>query len=328
VDSLILDLLFFQQGAGCVLHREWFDFVGVDIAGLSDKQLRDKLQRTRKPYDSLAKHRSRKNTGEKLQDYLLQTVTHFQLKDGSASKSSTASCTHSSSADASSTQDRSLAFATSGRQLAALHREAEALKSEVCASQEETATLKTTARQRAAEIHELQRKWTTSREEKDLVARALKISRKKLKTANATIAAIQHTNFYKRIKRREIALKQKEATIEQRERQCGQRRQRVEELKKKLKTSQTVVSNMRRRLSVYKTRVQANNERHDQQLVDYMTNDEEQPEVQTTVEGGKKQFTPAVVKAVIALISCGVSAKKLWCHITGSGQALVWHSHC
>ena len=120
----------------------------------------------------------------------------------------------------------------------------------------------------------------------------------------------QHTNFYKRIKRREIALKQKEATIEQRERQCGQRRQRVEELKKKLKTSQTVVSNMRRRLSVYKTRVQANNERHDQQLVDYMTNDEEQPEVQTTVEGGKKQFTPAVVKAVIALISCGVSAKK------------------
>ena len=80
-------------------------------------------------------------------------------------------------------------------------------------------------------------------------------------------------------------------------------------MKKKLKTSQTVVSNMRRRLSVYKTRVQANNERHDQQLVDYMTNDEEQPEVQTTVEGGKKQFTPAVVKAVIALISCGVSAK-------------------
>ena len=309
VDSLILDLLFFQQGAGCVLHREWFDFVGVDIAGLSDKQLRDKLQRTRKPYDSLAKHRSRKNTGEKLQDYLRQTVKHFQLKDGSASKSSTASCTHSSSADASSTQDRSLAFATSGRQLAALRREAEALKSEVCASQEETATLKTTARQRAAEIHELQRKWTTSREEKDLVAQALKISREKLKTANATIAAIQHTNFYKRIKQREIALKQKEATIEQGERQCGQRRQRVEELKKKLKTSQTVVSNMRRRLSVYKTRVQANNERHDQQLVDYMTNDEEQPEVQTTVEGGKKQFTPAVVKAVIALISCGVSAK-------------------
>ena len=171
-----------------------------------------------------------------MQDYLRQTVTHFQLKDGSASKSSTASCTHSSSADASSTQDRSLAFATSGRQLAALRREAEALKSEVCASQEETATLKTTARRRAAEIHELQRKWTTSREEKDLVAWALKISRERLKTANATTAAIQHTNFYKRIKQREIALKQKEATVEQRERQCGQRRQRVEELKKKLKT--------------------------------------------------------------------------------------------
>ena len=46
VNGLIMDLLFFQQGAGCVLHREWFDFVGVDIAGLSDKQLRDKLQRT------------------------------------------------------------------------------------------------------------------------------------------------------------------------------------------------------------------------------------------------------------------------------------------
>ena len=257
----------------------------------------------------MAKHCSRKNTGVKLQDYLLQIVTLFQLKDGSASKSSTASCTHSSSADASSTQDRSLAFATSGRQLAALRREAEALKSEVCASQEETATLKTTARQRAAAIHELQRKWTTSKEEKDLVARALKISREKLKAANATIAAIQHTNFYKRIKRREIALKQKEATVEQHERQCEQRRQRVQELKKKLKTSQTVVSNMRRRLSVYKTRVQAKNERHDQQLVDYMTNGEEQPEVRTTVEGGKKQFTPAVVKAVIALISCGVSAK-------------------
>ena len=179
----------------------------------------------------------------------------------------------------------------------------------------------------AAEIHELQRKWTTSREEKDLVTRALKISREKLKTANATIAAIQHTNFYKQIKRREIALKQKEATVEQRERQCGQRRQRVEELKKKLKTSQTVVSNMRRRLSLYKTRVQANNERHDQQLVDYMTNDEEQPKVRTIVEGGKKQFTPAVVKADIALISCSVSAKN-WCRITGSGQALVWHSHC
>ena len=177
-----------------------------------------------------------------MQDYLRQTVTHFQLKDGSASKSSAASCTHSSSADASWTQDRSLAFATSGRQLAALCREAEALKSEVCASQEETATLKTTSKQRAAEIHELQRKWTTSREEKDLVARALKISRERLKTANATIAAIQHTNFYKRIKRREIALKQKEATVEQRERQCGQRRQRVEELKKKLKNISVTVS--------------------------------------------------------------------------------------
>ena len=46
VNGLILDLLFFQEGAGCVLHREWFDFVGVDTAGLSDKQLRDKLQRT------------------------------------------------------------------------------------------------------------------------------------------------------------------------------------------------------------------------------------------------------------------------------------------
>ena len=77
VNGLILDL---QQGAGCVLHREWFDFVGVDNAGLSDKQLRDKLKSARKPYDSLAKHSSRTNTGEKLQDYLLQTVTHFQLK--------------------------------------------------------------------------------------------------------------------------------------------------------------------------------------------------------------------------------------------------------
>ena len=55
--------------------------------------------------------------------------------------------------------------------------------------------------------------------------------------------------------------------------------------------------------------MQANNERHDQQLVDYMTNDEELPEVRTAVEGGKKRFTPAVVRAVIALISCSVSAK-------------------
>ena len=80
VNGLILDLMFFQQGAGCVLHREWFDFVGVDNAGLSDKQLRDKVKSARKPYDTLAKHHSRTNTGEKLQDYLLQTVTHFQLK--------------------------------------------------------------------------------------------------------------------------------------------------------------------------------------------------------------------------------------------------------
>ena len=64
VDSLILDLLFFQQGAGCVLHREWFDFVGVDIAGLSDKQLRDKLQRTRKLYDSGKTPLKKKNRGE------------------------------------------------------------------------------------------------------------------------------------------------------------------------------------------------------------------------------------------------------------------------
>ena len=94
--------------------------------------------------------------------------------------------------------------------------------------------------------------------------------------------------LYRSFKRREIDLKQKEATIEQHEGQCGRRRQRIQELKKKLKTSKTVVSNMRRRLSVYKTRVQANNERHNQQLVDYMTNDEEQPEVRTTVEGGNK----------------------------------------
>ena len=51
VNGLIMDLMFFQQGAGCVLHREWFDFVGVDNAGLSDKQLRDKVKSARKPYD-------------------------------------------------------------------------------------------------------------------------------------------------------------------------------------------------------------------------------------------------------------------------------------
>ena len=64
VNGLILDLLFFQQGAGCVLHREWFDFVGVDIAGLSDKQLRDKLQRTRKQYDSGKTPLKEKHRGE------------------------------------------------------------------------------------------------------------------------------------------------------------------------------------------------------------------------------------------------------------------------
>lgn len=117
----------------------------------------------------LAKHCSRTNTEEKLQDYLLQAATQFQLKDGSTATSSASSSTPSILAEVDANSTLHMSLATYGRQLAALHREVETFKSELSASQEESATLRTIVKETAAEIQQLETKWTTSEEEKKAI---------------------------------------------------------------------------------------------------------------------------------------------------------------
>ena len=78
-NGTIIDLMIFQKDEGLPLRKEWYIFVGLDISDLSDKQLRDRLKKTRQPYDLMSKHLSRQNITEKLRAFLFRSPSHFQL---------------------------------------------------------------------------------------------------------------------------------------------------------------------------------------------------------------------------------------------------------
>lgn len=350
-NGTIIDLMIFQKDEGMPLQREWLDFIGLEISGLSDKQLRDRLKKTRKPYDSIAKHLSRPNCRQRLQDYLFQSPSCFDLKrkeQEAASKSparpevspshsnslqpfspspvhrpvqptiptstppfSASSAIHATACgNEQSSQQLKVSLAGYGRQLAGLRRELESLRTELSTSKEEAKTLRGIAQERAVDLERLQPEVSSLEKEKNVTSHRLRTLQEDLVSAKATISSIRHANFYRRLKRKENDLKRRESAIQNHEK--GTCEKKLAALRRKLKSSQTTVSNLKRKLEVQKQRSEVERQHHDQLLAatgELLNHDETVRVLKTTVEGPKRQFTSAIVKTVISLISCGISGK-------------------
>ena len=158
----IMDLLIFQKDEGLPLRKEWYDFVGLEISGLSDKQLRDRLKTTTTTTKSTDSPMTRcqsifpdRTSPKKLRAFFFMLPGHFQLNNrreqlSQAPEESTIPPTAAASATCTS-----VASACLGRQMAALRRKVEYVQEELTVSKAEQDTLKEVARERAAGLEEL-----------------------------------------------------------------------------------------------------------------------------------------------------------------------------
>ena len=165
-NGTIMDLLIFQKDEGLPLQKEWYDFVGLEVSDLSDKQLRDRLKKTRQPYDSMSKHLSRPNITEKLRAFLFSSPSHFQLING-REQPSLSQTPDQPTITPSACTSSSIASACLGRQMAALRRTVEHVEGELAVSKIEQDTLHEIALERAVGLQQLETNLLSVEKERD-----------------------------------------------------------------------------------------------------------------------------------------------------------------
>ena len=176
-NGTIIDLMIFQKDEGLPLQKEWYIFVGLDISDLSDKQLRDRLKKTRQPYDSMSKHLSRQNITEKLRAFLFRSPSYFQLRTGSEQPSLPQTPDQPTIPPIACT---SIASACLGRQMAALRRKVEHMEGELTVSKTKQETLKEIALERAVGLQQLETNLLLVENERDIATGHLSEEKEKV----------------------------------------------------------------------------------------------------------------------------------------------------
>ncbi|KAK7105611.1 uncharacterized protein [Littorina saxatilis] len=302
----------FQKDERHTLCRQWFTHVGLNISDLSDKQLRARLDKVRKPYDTFSKSLHRGNNEAKLKDYLFQQQSHFPLVSAMPTVPSVVPCAIEN-APATPPADHPtgdelthLKIASSGRQLAALRRSNEELSGSLLEAKNREMIYKDLLKEKTQSVTTLQADLTKLQGKAERSASHIKCVETQLCSAKEYIGKIRQTNFYKRLKRQETNLKKREENLKDHE--DGGCIQTIERLKHKLKLCQTANSSLRAKLNSVKEKRQQDLDRHNQLTADLLE-EAVVHTVKTTEEGPRKKFTHDVIKTTIGLISCGVSAK-------------------
>lgn len=102
----VIELLIFQheEGQSFKMLRQWLEAIGLNISGLSDKQLRTRLAKTRQPYDKLKNPISKPNTKQNLEEFLQTPTEFFEVTPRSQQTQATSEKEEPSSATSASAQ--------------------------------------------------------------------------------------------------------------------------------------------------------------------------------------------------------------------------------
>ena len=302
INSVIVELLIFQKLENVRdtdLRREWWKYIGLDVTNLSESQLSKKLKKLKTPYDSAMKHKERENGRDKLFKYMTERPTLFTLtfnnevREDNVQPQDKLNCQEVHHIDT--------VKLNQARQLAAMRRQVSELEAEKAMINEERQCLIDIQRESSQEISSL----LATNDEKEKRSHDLQQTVENLQMENDLqshkLMQQSQTNYYRRLKRWEGKLKEKEEIITKHN--SGGCEETLRDVKKKLKHSQTDLSHIRGEKRQLKQELKDMKDRVNAAEI------EERVAEDNTIETRLKnrKFAPGVVKTVISLISHGVS---------------------